>query len=670
MPFGPGLDYPEGSSDIWNSSMTWVNFTFWHPAGVISNVNSGKVVWANVNFLSISTLCYLSMVAYPGIIIPVFTLLGICVSLSLGKEQGQQQQHSDTPPEARPPRGPPALLVRDLAPWSQRAYGIWKILCCLLPAILVFGTPLALVVLSYPWPQEVFVLTLVVSSAFVFSNGVYMVFFVPQLVTKMQKAMAGSSSTLRDSSSRPPGVDCIHWVILPNFKEPQHVLDDAIRSIAASSLAKTNICILLAMEEREGAAGQEKADALLRAHASTFREMQVSTHPRDLPNDPPGKASNMSFAYLWLMEHLRRSSQDISKVVLTVADADSMFHQCYFEALLDEFSAMEPEQRYNTLWQAPVFHVQNYHRQPGPVIVGTLFTAMSEIAFLSDPNAIRFPYSTYSLTAQLAQSVGGWDADWIAEDWHMGIKCFLLTFGKSQVKPIMVPTVNYAPEGDEDSATWSHWKGCVWMRWAQAKRHALGFSDLSYYFMMLPLIFVYVTTNKQGHAQLSDFWRLIVNGVPYIVRLINTHVVLGVLTFYFFLDLGLKKAMMILLGELRGINDLFDRIFFASTTFFVSSMLLMSIVTLMYQSVYKLIRLRLDPPEERWKWLYENSLAHFFYTVLCFITWGPFYFTGLAIAVWTAAAKMIFSHTFVYEVAAKPTKAAQTAAEKAASISC
>merc|ERR1711874_33377 len=112
---------------------------------------------------------------------------------------------------------------------------------------------------------------------------------------------------------------------------------------------------------------------------------------------------------------------------------------------------------------------------------------MSELAVLSDPNAIRFPYSTYSLSLQLAIRVGGWDADWIAEDWHMGIKCFLMTLGQSRIQPIFLPTINYMPEDKT-------WLSTLHARWSQAKRHALGFSDMSYYFMMLPLLFCHLNS--------------------------------------------------------------------------------------------------------------------------------------------------------------------------------
>merc|ERR1719174_2738137 len=133
-------------------------------------------------------------------------------------------------------------------------------------------------------------------------------------------------------------------------------------------------------------------------------------------------------------------------------------------------------------------------------MVGSMFTAIQELALAGDPNSVRFPYSTYTLSLELAQRVGGWDAEWIAEDWHMGIKCFLLTLGRSQVKPVALPTLNYSPEAET-------WLGTCHARFVQAKRHALGFSDLSYYFMMLPLIFLHLSQpSRTDGANLADFW--------------------------------------------------------------------------------------------------------------------------------------------------------------------
>merc|ERR1719217_1597714 len=199
--------------------------------------------------------------------------------------------------------------------------------------------------------------------------------------------------------------------------------------------------------------------------------MDATYHPPNLPNDPPGKASNVAYSFKTLMRQWEGKNVDYSKHILTIADADSEFHPRYFECLTHTFMSSSLEKRETCIFQSPIYHMKNYHRQPCMVVVGTALAYPHELAALGDPHAVRFPYSTYSLSCALASRVGGWDTEWIAEDWHMGIKCFLLTLGECRVEPVMLPTINYTPE---DTTWWS----TLLARWTQAKRHALGFSDL------------------------------------------------------------------------------------------------------------------------------------------------------------------------------------------------
>lgn len=633
---------PLKDKDIWNASDAWVNFTFWHPAGVISNVNGGRVVWANVNFINIVALCELSILAYPFAIIPLALFGAIAVGLCLVKV--------DIPSDATLGPGPPAVPTSQLTLRSQRIYNAWCTFCCTIPSLLVFGVPLALIYMSYALPQEVYVILLITSSAFVFSNGVHMALFSPFVLHRIMQNNRKDASDVLGELKADQKQEIVHWVIFPNYQEDVDIIESSVRSVACSSLAYSNICILLAMEEREGPQAKKKTEHLRQRFEGRFKDFFETYHPANLPNDPPGKASNVAYAFNRLTERLQASGQDPSKVMLTIADADSEFHAVHFETLTRQYFETEPQHRGTTLWQSAILHVKNYHRQPGPVLVGTMFTCMAELSFLADPNAIRFPYSTYSLSFDLAHKVGGWDAEWIAEDWHMGIKCFLFTLGRSKVQPVALPTLNYSPEAET-------WMGTCHARFVQAKRHALGFSDLSYYFMMLPLIFLHLTKVKRDDgANLADFWQLFFGGLAHVVRLVNTHVILGILTLYAVFDMVLKQLMLAMMGHARGIEGLFQRTFFATTMFGVASILMMSIVTITFQVIYHILEERLEKPKPKWSWIYRGHFIHWCMTALSFLFCGPIFFLALAYSVWIAALKMLSSRSFTYEVASKPTK--------------
>jgi len=407
--------------------------------------------------------------------------------------------------------------------------------------------------------------------------------------------------------------------------------------------------VLLAMEAREEASKEKAAELKSRYH-DQFLDIAACFHPPNLPNDPPGKASNVCYAFKFLTEHLAKTKQDTSKVVLTVADADSDFHEYYFDLLSQAF--VMSEKRYHTLWQAPILHIKNYHRQPMLLSVGTMFTALTEVSVLADPNAMRFPYSTYSLSMDLATSVGGWDAEWIAEDWHMGIKCFLLTLGKTSVEPIPVPTVNYVPEDDT-------WVGTLYARWSQAKRHALGLSDLAYYFMMLPLIFARLTQqNGQASTGILLFCKLYFNGLAYVVRLVNTHVLIGNLTIYMAFVFLLKKIFAYTINDLRHVGFLMSRECPVSSMLMFASILFGIVVTFCFVILYDMLKQRIDKLKgdhvSTWEDLYSHKFLHWLYTVASFFVFGTVYVVAIAFCVWIAAIKLLFDNSFDYEVAAKP----------------
>merc|ERR1719188_2418576 len=78
--------------------------------------------------------------------------------------------------------------------------------------------------------------------------------------------------------SGPKWEDVTHFVVLPNYKEDLEVLKLAIKSVAASGVAKRQICLVLAMEAREEGA-KEKAELLMEAFAHDFAFCEATYHP-------------------------------------------------------------------------------------------------------------------------------------------------------------------------------------------------------------------------------------------------------------------------------------------------------------------------------------------------------------------------------------------------------
>merc|ERR1712137_1442819 len=63
----------------------------------------------------------------------------------------------------------------------------------------------------------------------------------------------------------------------------------------------------------------------------------------------------------------------------------------------------------------------------------------------------------------------------------MCCKCFCATMGRLNIAPIFLPIMNYTPEGDS-------WFETIGARWTQAKRHALGISEVTYLSGTVPFL--------------------------------------------------------------------------------------------------------------------------------------------------------------------------------------
>ncbi|CAK0823842.1 unnamed protein product, partial [Prorocentrum cordatum] len=216
------VKFPEGS-DIWNMSLNWTSVTVRHPPGVISHVFGKRVpIWADVSYLSMDVLYLVSLIAYPVVSVCLLLILTIMASLVMAQNdqplsstaQGEQDgDYWEGPVEEA------AFAVKNLTEDAKRAFGYWALFCRSIPALMVFGTPVVLTVMTYPYPQEVYTLLVLVSSVMVFSNGVYMVFYCPFTLGEMRQKMRMPPRPSLDPVKAADAEAVVHWVVFPNYKE-------------------------------------------------------------------------------------------------------------------------------------------------------------------------------------------------------------------------------------------------------------------------------------------------------------------------------------------------------------------------------------------------------------------------------------------------------------------
>eukprot|EP00928_Gymnodinium_smaydae_P087021 TRINITY_DN71384_c0_g1_i1.p1 TRINITY_DN71384_c0_g1~~TRINITY_DN71384_c0_g1_i1.p1 ORF type:complete len:927 (-),score=200.00 TRINITY_DN71384_c0_g1_i1:163-2943(-) len=423
--------------------------------------------------------------------------------------------------------------------------------------------------------------------------------------------------------------DIVHFVVLPNYNESIEDLSMSIKSIGASGIAKKQIVLVLAMEEREKG-GKEKADELIRMYKGSFRTCLATYHPQGLKGEVPGKSANTRWATERIFDtFLPQSRIDSKNVVLTVGDADSEFHAEYFAALTYYFLHAGGEEnqtplRYLTIWQPPILHLKNYITQPAVIRLASFITSQHELANLADPNAARVPYSTYSISATLAQGVGGWDPDWISEDWHMALKCFLSSGTRIRITPIFLPILNYTPSAPTFLAT-------MQARWIQAKRHALGFSEIVYLHEHIPRILRLLSTHWERAVFL---WRIFFVWM----KLLMIHIFMAI----FFVVAPLNGTLIAFFDS----NQMMEALNINSWTFLINCVFqaigIIAFICIFMSSVllFELVRDRIDgadSPDLNITW--RNRPLHFLTVVPQSIIYLPLFFVLAGAAEWIAAFK-------------------------------
>jgi hypothetical protein len=213
-----------------------------------------------------------------------------------------------------------------------------------------------------------------------------------------------------------------------------------------------------------------------------------------------GKSSNTQWAYQYLLQAYGAdlSQRDPSRVFLTVADADTLFHPQYLSAMSLQALQASVQERSWSFWQPPVLLLRNLPSVPGPTRCSSYATSLFELSGLSDQTLFpAFCFSSYSTTLALASHplVNGWDTDVIAEDHHMFSKCFFAPLWEAcakstgsdarelkprvKLQPVFLPALSYLVDSGESNSITS-WLSSCRARFTQARRHSQGVAELSY----------------------------------------------------------------------------------------------------------------------------------------------------------------------------------------------
>jgi hypothetical protein len=226
--------------------------------------------------------------------------------------------------------------------------------------------------------------------------------------------------------------------------------------------------------EASEAGSEEKAMGLIRLYSDKFREIVFTIHPTGLEGEIRGKSSNVAWASRQMA--LLSGPKAHKYEVLTVMDADTCFAADYFLAVAYNYCVASPADRKLLMFAPSTVFDRNSKDVNVLVRLTDIMWSVGVMSNLYHNSPVKFPCSAYSVSMELACSVGFWDAsaEAIGEDMHMYLKCFFSTEGKVIVKTIYSPASQCNIEGNGTFISG------IGARYVQAKRHLWGCLDTAY----------------------------------------------------------------------------------------------------------------------------------------------------------------------------------------------
>jgi len=229
-----------------------------------------------------------------------------------------------------------------------------------------------------------------------------------------------------------------HLVFLPTYKENLEIIRDTFRSIVATNYPKDKMIIVLAGEGRDHEQFQKNALAITQEFGRVFKKIIITEHPKDLPDEIPGKGSNLNYSAHQVQIILEQEFSEIpiENIIVSSFDVDTVVHASYF-ACLSYLYLTTPDPTHAS-YQPVVLFSNNIWTSSAPVRIaafGTIFWLFSELA---RPERL-WTFSSHSMPWKMLLDVGFWQKDIVSEDSRIFLQAFIKYHGDYRVIPMHLP---------------------------------------------------------------------------------------------------------------------------------------------------------------------------------------------------------------------------------------
>lgn len=275
---------------------------------------------------------------------------------------------------------------------------------------------------------------------------------------------------MEDLKKLPDWEKYYHLVFLPTYKEDEKVIGATFENFVRGSYPLKKIIVVLAGEERDRENFLRVAEIIKKKYNKYFFKFLITVHPKDLPDEIPGKGSNTTYAAKQAKKLIDDLKIPYEKVIVSNFDVDTLIHRHYFACLAYNYLTVADPTR--TSYQPIALYSNNIWDVSAPVRVaafGTTFWLMMELA---RPERL-ITFSSHSMSFKALVDVGFWHRDIVSEDSRIFFQGLLHYHGDYKVVPIHLPVSMDTVTGD------NYWESLKAL-YKQQRRWAWGVEHFPY----------------------------------------------------------------------------------------------------------------------------------------------------------------------------------------------
>ncbi|MDO8655410.1 MAG: glycosyltransferase family 2 protein [bacterium] len=338
----------------------------------------------------------------------------------------------------------------------------------MVPGLLSWGTLFGAIIASwlFPVPTAFFIMAFVVYWT---ARSIYFAFHLRSGYRKMR--ISEKEDWLNKLEQLPNQRDLYHLVIVPTYLEPYEIVRESILSFASSAYPSDRFIVVLAIEERGGAAELQKAVLIQEEFGHSFFRFIVTRHPASLPGEIAGKGANEAWA-------ARKAKEEVidplrlpyEQIVVSSFDADTAVPNQFFACLAFHYLTCKNPTR-TSFQPIPLF--LNNIWQASPLSRIFSFSATFWMTINQERPEKLITFSSHSMSFRALADVGYRLCNVVSDDSRIFWQCLLRYDGEYRVQPIFYPVYM-------DAITAPSFLRTLGAMYRQQRRWAYGASEIPY----------------------------------------------------------------------------------------------------------------------------------------------------------------------------------------------